>query len=223
MDITSLGDRWLAVLAAAVLLHTSSANGQAGGPYHVGRSAIEGGGVTAASGGSYRISATIGQPVAGTASGGSHFLGGGFWGGAGGMPAPTVTVSGTVRTTPTATVSPFSTGTATAVPTVPGGTPTPSATVIAATSTPNGSPAASPSPTTAPTTTGTRTAPTPTPTPPPFGDGNCDGRLGAADLVALLELIPLAELGACGGADSNGDGRVDADDIDAMIELIFQP
>ena len=219
MDISYLGDRWLAVVAAVVLLHTSSANGQAGGSYDVRRSAIEGGGVTVASGGSYRIGGTIGQPVAGTASGGSHFLGAGFWGGAGGMPAPTVTV--TVRITPMATVSPLSTGTATAVPTVPSGTPTPSPTVIAATSTPNGSPAASPIPSTAATTTGTRTAPTPTPTPPPFGDGNCDGRVGAADLVALVELIARAESGACGGADSNGDGRVDAEDIDATIELIF--
>ena len=142
MDISYLGDRWLAVVAAVVLLHTSSANGQAGGSYDVRRSAIEGGGVTVASGGSYRIGGTIGQPVAGTASGGSHFLGAGFWGGAGGMAAPTVTV--TVRITPMATVSPLSTGTATAVPTVPSRTPTPSPTVIAATSTPNGSPAAPP-------------------------------------------------------------------------------
>ncbi len=43
---------------------------------------VDGGGATFNTGGSYSLGATIGQPDAGTSSGGSYTLAGGFWGGA---------------------------------------------------------------------------------------------------------------------------------------------
>jgi uncharacterized membrane protein (Fun14 family) len=42
---------------------------------------VNGGGTSSSSGGSYNLGSTIGQPDAGTASGGTYTLGGGFWGG----------------------------------------------------------------------------------------------------------------------------------------------
>ncbi len=43
---------------------------------------IDGGGATFSVGGSYSLGGTIGQPDAGSMSGGSYQLNGGFWGGA---------------------------------------------------------------------------------------------------------------------------------------------
>jgi hypothetical protein len=43
---------------------------------------IDGGGATFSTGGSYSLGGTIGQPYAGSLSGGSYQLNGGFWGGA---------------------------------------------------------------------------------------------------------------------------------------------
>jgi hypothetical protein len=43
---------------------------------------IDGGGAMNSTGGSYSLSGSIGQPDAGTLSGGSYQLNGGFWGGA---------------------------------------------------------------------------------------------------------------------------------------------
>jgi hypothetical protein len=43
---------------------------------------IDGGGATFSTGGSYSLGGTIGQPDAGSLSGGSYQLNGGFWGGA---------------------------------------------------------------------------------------------------------------------------------------------
>jgi hypothetical protein len=43
---------------------------------------IDGGGATFSSGGSYSLGGSIGQPDAGSLSGGSYQLNGGFWGGA---------------------------------------------------------------------------------------------------------------------------------------------
>ena len=42
----------------------------------------DGGGAMFSTGGSYSLGSTIGQPDAGTLSGGSYSLNGGFWGGA---------------------------------------------------------------------------------------------------------------------------------------------
>lgn len=61
---------------------------------------MDGGGATFSSGGSYELGGTIGQPDAGTLSGGDYTLGGGFWVG-GAAVAPT-----TPTATPTGTVSP---------------------------------------------------------------------------------------------------------------------
>ena len=44
---------------------------------------VDGGGTMAASGGTYSLSGTVGQPDAGVLSGGAHSVAGGFWGGAG--------------------------------------------------------------------------------------------------------------------------------------------
>ena len=52
-------------------------------------------------------------------------------------------------------------------------------------------------------------------------DVNCDGKVTAADLVALALLIPTAAPGACGHGDVNRDGVVNTDDIDALIEAIL--
>jgi hypothetical protein len=42
---------------------------------------VDGGGVTFSTGDSYSLGGSIGQPDAGTSSGGSYALVGGFWGG----------------------------------------------------------------------------------------------------------------------------------------------
>lgn len=54
------------------------------------------------------------------------------------------------------------------------------------------------------------------------GDANCDGRIDAADVTAVIALIPFIDSGDCGGADANDDDRVDAADIDATIRLLYQ-
>jgi hypothetical protein len=100
------------------------------------------------------------------------------------------------------------------------------------------SPAASPSssatatvapatatPTSTPTPTDTAT-PTPTPTAttspaaPLTGDANCDGRLTAPDLTALVIQLQTPEAPQC-GADTNGNGMADAEDIARTSALIF--
>ena len=42
---------------------------------------VDGGGGTSSTGGSYSLDGTIGQPDAGTSTGGGYALAGGFWGG----------------------------------------------------------------------------------------------------------------------------------------------
>ncbi|MCX6035041.1 MAG: hypothetical protein NTV38_08710 [Chloroflexi bacterium] len=42
---------------------------------------VDGGGATFSTGSSYRLGGTIGQPDAGTSTGGTYTLDGGFWGG----------------------------------------------------------------------------------------------------------------------------------------------
>ena len=56
---------------------------QSGGPYTLTWSTIDGGGVTFATGGSYSVGCTIGQPDAGKLAGGVYTLEGGFWNGTG--------------------------------------------------------------------------------------------------------------------------------------------
>jgi len=76
----------LMVLATGAIGATGgSAKAQAGGPYDLSWSTIDGGGAMSSSGGVYSLSGTIGQPDAGALSGGSYGCGGGFWGADGGV------------------------------------------------------------------------------------------------------------------------------------------
>jgi hypothetical protein len=66
----------------AILTMTSSvrtAQAQSGGGYDLTWNVIAGGGDTNSAGGPYSLSGTIGQAEAGTLSGGSYSLSGGFW------------------------------------------------------------------------------------------------------------------------------------------------
>jgi hypothetical protein len=67
----------------ALLLVTSVALAQEGGPYDLSWSTVDGGGYTFSSGGVYELGGTIGQPDAGCMEGGTYFLCGGFWSGSG--------------------------------------------------------------------------------------------------------------------------------------------
>jgi len=138
---------------------------------------------------------------------------------------PTPTASPTETATPTETSTPTETATPTETPTVtetatatPSGTPTASPTVTnTVTGTPTRSPSASPTATPSATASAT---PTPTAT-PPRGDVNCDRRVSAADVPALLLLLPSGAPGACGSADVNHDNHVDAEDIQPLVDTIF--
>jgi hypothetical protein len=130
---------------------------------------------------------------------------------------------GTPSLTPTPTMSVLPiTATMTLIPTSPA--PTPTATRSApAPPTDTTLPTVTPTPSATASVADTATAtPSSTPTPPPVrGDVSCDGRVSAADLTALVELLPSAQLGACGLADVNDDTRVTSADIGAVIEVIF--
>src|SRR5688572_20213850 len=78
----------------ALTLSVGLAYGQAGGGYDLSWSTVDGGGGTFSTGGSYSLGGTIGQHDAGSMSGGTYSLDGGFWGGvAGGSPIPTATAT----------------------------------------------------------------------------------------------------------------------------------
>jgi hypothetical protein len=62
-----------------LLLLTSVALAQEGGPYDLSWSTVDGGGYTFSSGGDYELGGTIGQPDTGCMEGGSYLLCGGFW------------------------------------------------------------------------------------------------------------------------------------------------
>jgi uncharacterized membrane protein len=63
-----------------LILFTASAALAAGG-YDLSWWTVDGGGATFSTGSSYSLGASIGQPDAGTSSGGTYTLVGGFWGG----------------------------------------------------------------------------------------------------------------------------------------------
>lgn len=63
----------ITVLAGGVAL--------AQGGYDLSWGTVDGGGTIASTGGAYSLGSSIGQPDAGSLSGGSYTLGGGFWGG----------------------------------------------------------------------------------------------------------------------------------------------
>lgn len=71
----------LAVLILLALLVTriAPASAQSGGGYDLTWNSIDSGGGTFSTGGNYSLGGTIGQPDAGTQSGGSYTLTGGFW------------------------------------------------------------------------------------------------------------------------------------------------
>ena len=67
---------------AALLFLAGSVLAQSSAGYDLSWWTVDGGGGTA-SGGSYTLVGTIGQPDAGILAGGDYTLGGGFWGGGG--------------------------------------------------------------------------------------------------------------------------------------------
>jgi hypothetical protein len=102
----------MAVLATvALLLVVSTALAQIGS-FDLSWFTVDGGG-GGSSGGPYTLGGTIGQPDAGTLSGGSYTLVGGFWGGAA---AELPTATATPTSTPTSTATPTATPTGTVTP-----------------------------------------------------------------------------------------------------------
>jgi hypothetical protein len=124
-------------------------------------------------------------------------------------PTATPSVTQTFTATPTNTVSPTFTYTFTTTPTR---TPTPSVTHTFTLT-----PTNTASPTFSRTVTGT---PTPTVAILHPGDFNCDAVISAADLPALVQLLPSGEPDSCGG-DLTDDGKLDENDVGALIEEIF--
>jgi hypothetical protein len=51
---------------------------------------------------------------------------------------------------------------------------------------------------------------------------NCDGRVSAGDLPALLALLATGDAGPCASADVNGDQTVDREDLPALIGELFR-
>jgi hypothetical protein len=75
--------RWLVglILLGVLLTAAGGALAQSGGGYDLRWNTVDGGGITFATGGSYRLGGTIGQADAGLMTGGVYTLSGGFWGG----------------------------------------------------------------------------------------------------------------------------------------------
>lgn len=55
------------------------------------------------------------------------------------------------------------------------------------------------------------------------GDANCDGRLSAADLPAVVRLLPSGTTAGCALADADGDGVVDHNDVELIVASLFEP
>lgn len=152
----------------------------------------------------------------------------------------TVTATATSTKTPTPAPTPTATVTPTLTATTPPATPTPSfAQTATATQTesPTHALTATPTQTAKPsvtqtftltplnTTTPTATASAPSPTASPLphvpdADVNCDGVGSAADVSAIVFLLPSAVPGPCGG-DLTGDGPLDQEDLRAVIDRLF--
>src|SRR3954451_4896717 len=86
---------WLLVVSAAVAV------AQVGGGLVLSWSSVDGGGGTASTAGTWSLGGTIGQPDAGSASGGTFSVTSGFWAAALVTPAPTSTPTGTFTPSPT--------------------------------------------------------------------------------------------------------------------------
>lgn len=53
------------------------------------------------------------------------------------------------------------------------------------------------------------------------GDANCDARLSAADMTAVVQLLPSGATGTCSRADADGDGGVDTADLALVVAGLF--
>jgi hypothetical protein len=73
---------WLLIAALVLLVAVSLASAQTG-EWDLTWSTIDGGGASSSSGDRFALSGTIGQPDAGSLSGGIYTLRGGFWGAVG--------------------------------------------------------------------------------------------------------------------------------------------
>ncbi|HET9496461.1 MAG TPA: S-layer homology domain-containing protein, partial [Chloroflexia bacterium] len=145
--------RTIAMFAAVFLglaLSTALVYAQVGGGFDLSWATVDGGGGTFSTGGPYSLGGTIGQPDAGTMSGGNFSLDGGFWGAAGNPPTPTATPTSAA----TSTAVPSATATATRTPTRTS-TATASSTPV---STTTATATSSRTPTLVPTATSTSTA-----------------------------------------------------------------
>ncbi len=69
----------LILIALCVSASSVPASAQSGGGYDLTWNSIDGGGQMFSTGGAYSLGGTIGQADAGTMSGGSYTLSGGFW------------------------------------------------------------------------------------------------------------------------------------------------
>lgn len=125
----------VAVATSAVLLVLVPLLTHAQGGFGLSWWTVDGGGGIA-SGGSYTLTGTSGQPDAGPSlSGGGYAVAGGFWGGVSvsQIDTPTPTPTGTSGPSPTPTVTPTATATRTATPAPTAtvtGTVTPPANVV---------------------------------------------------------------------------------------------
>lgn len=213
----------LGLATALACVGAAPAQAQSNGDLDLRWSTIDGGSGRAVAG-DVVLRGTAGQPDAGSATAAGLHLNAGFWpargSGASTTPTRTITATRTPSVTTTSTPAP----TSATSPSPPMSTPTAiaSATAATPTSAPPATPTATP-PATAPATATATPTPTSTPTPsgPLPGDANCDGRISAADLPALV--IALSDGAPMCGADANLDGTVDDDDLDALVALLFAP
>jgi hypothetical protein len=199
---------------AGMLVCARAVPAQVGGGYDLSRNTVDGGGATFSVGGSYTLGGTIGQPDAGSASGGPYLLAGGFWPAIAPAPIPTPTVTAAVtHTAPAASATPTRTSALQATT-----TPTQTATGGAS---PASTPTRSPS---APTPSGSVTA-TPTPSPtaaPPACPGDCDAD-GSVTVDEIIRGVNIAlgtlDLSACSSFDTDGDGAVTVDELVRAVNL----
>ena len=69
----------LAAVLVALSVSYATTSAQSGGAYDLTWNTFDGGGATFSTGGTYSLGGTIGQADAGTVSGGTYTLNGGFW------------------------------------------------------------------------------------------------------------------------------------------------
>lgn len=72
-------DHVVLLIGTALLLFATAAFAQSGGVWKIVSSTLDGGGLQGAWGGNYVLKGTAGQPDAGTLTGGTYRLDGGFW------------------------------------------------------------------------------------------------------------------------------------------------